>query len=132
MAFKSLLKPSESTVAAAATVGFVIAVYQMNIGNIAQVHASEPNHPVLESSRKKAGYTALAGVAALTLLTRDGNVGILGGGTIIAMELTARHAIMAHPVTGKLTAPESSAYVPNLQVVPEPDVTDYTNESYAR
>ena len=120
MTFKSLLKPSESTVASLATVGFVVALYQMNVGNIAQVHASDPNHPVLESSRKKAGYTALAGVTALTLLTRDANVAILGGGSIIAMELSARHAIMAHPVTGKLTAPEDgSAYTPNLSVVPE-------------
>ena len=113
MTFKSLLKPSESTMASLATVGFVVAIYQMGPGNIAQIHASDPNHPVLESSRKKAGYTALAGVAALTLLTRDANIGILGGGTIIAMELTTRHAIMAHPVTGKMTAPEDSAYVPS-------------------
>jgi hypothetical protein len=121
MNFKSLLKPSESTMAAAATVGFVIAVYQMNTGNVAQIHASDANHPILESSRKKAGYTALAGVAALFLLTRDANVGILGGGTIIAMEVSTRHAIMVHPQTGKLTAPGNSAYEPNLTVVPEPD-----------
>ena len=61
MVFRSILKPSESVVAGAATVGFVIAVYQMNLGTAAQVHATDANHPVLESSRKKAGYTALAG-----------------------------------------------------------------------
>ena len=128
MTFKSILKPSESTVASLATVGFVVAIYQMNIGNIAQVHASDANHPVLETSRKKAGYTAVAGVAALTLLTRDANIGILGGGTIIAMELTARHAIMAHPITGKMTAPEDTAYTPSTDqsnVVQMPDQGDY-------
>jgi|SRR5690349_9949846 len=108
--FKSILKPSESTVASAATVGFVIAIYQMNLGTGAQVHATDANHPVLETSRKKAGYTALAGVTALTLLTRDANVGILGGGTIIAMELTNRHSIMANPITGKMESPEGSVY----------------------
>jgi hypothetical protein len=134
MAFKSILKPSESTVAAAATVGFVIAVYQMNLGTGAQVHATDPNHPVLESSRKKAGYTALAGVTALTLLTRDANVGILGGGTIIAMELTNRHAIMANPVTGKMEAPGENAYLGKLSVVPEPAAQDDNSgyEEYAR
>jgi hypothetical protein len=134
MAFKSILKPSESTVAAAATVGFVIAVYQMNLGTGAQVHATDANHPVLESSRKKAGYTALAGVAALTLLTRDANVGILGGGTIIAMELTNRHAIMANPITGQMEAPTGSYYTPKLNVVPMPNASaDATyDESYAR
>jgi len=135
MAFKSILKPSESTVASLATVGFVVAIYQMNTGSIAQVHASDPNHPVLESSRKKAGYTAIAGVAALTLLTKDANIGILGGGAIVAMELTTRHAIMAHPLTGKLTAPEGSSYVPSAAddgtVV---DMSDYNQDSagYAR
>lgn len=137
MAFKSLLKPSESTMASLATVGFVVAVYQMHTGSISQVHASEANHPVLESSRKKAGYTALAGVAALTLLTRDANIGILGGGTIIALELTTRHAIMAHPVTGKMTAPEDSAYQPSYDqsnVVPLPDQAEQYEDSagYAR
>ena len=128
MTFKSILKPSESTVASLATVGFVVAIYQMNVGNIAQVHASDANHPVLETSRKKAGYTAVAGVAALTLLTRDANIGILGGGMIIAMELTTRHAIMAHPITGKLTAPEATPYAPaydDSNVVQMPDQGDY-------
>lgn len=134
MPFRSILKPSESTMASAATVGFVIAIYQMNTGSIAQVHASDANHPVLETSRKKAGYTAVAGVAALTLLTKDANIGILGGGTIIAMELTTRHAIMAHPVTGKLTAPESSAYVPSADQSNVVQMDDYSEESagYAR
>lgn len=96
--------------ASAAMVGFVIAVYQMHLGTGAQVHATDANHPVLESSRKKAGYTALAGVAALTLLTKDVNIGILGGGTIIAMELTNRHAIMANPITGKMESPSNQIY----------------------
>lgn len=126
--FRSILKPSESTMASAATVGFVIAVYQMNLGTGAQVHATDPNHPVLESSRKKAGYTALAGVAALTLLTKDVNIGILGGGTIIAMELTNRHAIMSNPITGKMEAPEGAARIyagPSLVPEAEPDASEY-------
>lgn len=129
--FRSILKPSESTMASAATVGFVIAVYQMNLGTGAQVHATDANHPVLESSRKKAGYTALAGVAALTLLTKDVNIGILGGGTIIAMELTNRHAIMANPITGKMESPTSQVYA-GPTIVPTPDDAEsgYADASY--
>jgi hypothetical protein len=128
MAFRSILKPSESTMASAATVGFVIAIYQMNLGTGAQVHATDANHPVLESSRKKAGYTALAGVTALTLLTRDVNIGILGGGTIIAMELTNRHAIMANPITGKMESPEGGRIYAGPSLVPDaaPD-TEYAD-----
>jgi hypothetical protein len=117
VAFKSILKPDQSVMASVASVAFVVAIYQMNVGTIAQAHATDPNHRVLESSRKKAGYTALMGVSALTLLTRDANVAILGGGAIIAMELNARHAIMAHPDTGKMTAPEASGYEPSYDNV---------------
>ena len=119
MSFKSILKPESSTVAGLATVGSVFAIYQLNVGPVAQAAASDSNHPVLESSRKKAGYTALAMVAALTLITKDANVGILGGGTIIAMELSYRHAIMAHPQSLRIQNPSpETAYEPAENVVP--------------
>lgn len=119
MSFKSILKPEGSTMAGLATIGAVFAVYQLNIGNVSQATATDSNHPVLENSRKKAGYSALALVAALTLITRDANVGILGGGTIIAMELSYRHAIMANPQTMKIENPNpSAAYAPAENVIP--------------
>lgn len=119
MTWKSVLKPEGSTVAGLATVGAVFAVYQLNVGNVVQAHATEANHPALETSRKKAGYTALALVAALTLITKDANVGILGGGTIIAMELAFRHGIMANPMSGKMENPNpQAAYTPAENVIP--------------
>lgn len=121
MNFKSVLKPEGSVMAGLATIGFVIAVYNLNLGSTAEVQATDANHPAHSTSRKKAGYTALAGVTALTLLTRDANVGILGGGTIIGMEISYRHAIMAHPLTGDLTPPTQSAYQPaEAKVLPLP------------
>jgi hypothetical protein len=119
MAFKSILKPEASTVAGLATVGAVFGVYQLNVGTVAQASASDSNHPVLAASRKKAGYTALVLVAALTLITRDANVAILGGGTIIAMELSYRHGIMANPQSMKMQNPNpQTAYEPAENVIP--------------
>jgi len=119
MSFKSILKPEGSTMAGLATIGAVFAVYQLNIGNVSQAAATDANHPVLNSSRKKAGYTSLALVAALTLITRDANVGILGGGTIIAMELSYRHGIMSNPATMKIENPNpATAYQPAENVIP--------------
>lgn len=121
MAFKSILKPDASTMAGLATVGVVFAVYQLNVGNVSQAMATDANHPVLETSRKKAGYTALALVAALTLITKDANVGILGSGTIIAMELSYRSGIMANPSSLKLENPNpQAAYEPAENVMPFP------------
>jgi len=119
MTFKSILKPEASTVTGLATVGAVFAVYQLNVGNVSQAAATDANHPVLQSSRKKAGLTALALVSALTLITKDANVGILGGGAIIAMELSYRHGIMANPASVQMQNPSpNTAYEPAENVIP--------------
>lgn len=121
MNFKSILKPSDSVVMSAATVGGVVAIYELHIGSVAQAHATDANHPANESSRKKAGLIALGAVAAFTLITKDANIGILGGGTIIAMEITYRHAIMTSPLTGQIQPPGASAYTPaGANVYPMP------------
>jgi hypothetical protein len=90
----------------------------MDLGAVAQVQATDANHPVLESSRKKAAYTAFIAVAGLTLIARDANIGILGFGSIIAMEAHYRHAIMADPLTGVLTPPSPNKYQPAENVLP--------------
>jgi hypothetical protein len=121
VAFKSVLKPEGSIMAGIATVGAVYGIYQLNVGPVSQAQATPANHPVLETSRKKAGFTALIFVSALTLIARDANIGILGGGTIIAMELAYRHGIMASPETGKIQNPNpSAAFEPAENVYPMP------------
>ncbi len=119
MTIKSVLKPEGSVVASVATLGAVYGVYQLNCGNVSQAHATDANHPVLETCRKKAGWESLILVAALTLITRDANIGILGGAGIIAMELSYRHAIMADTKTGKMAPPNGgNAYTPAEDVTP--------------
>ena len=119
MSLKSILKPEGSTMAGIATVVAVYGVYQLGIGPVSNAQATEPNHPVLASSRKKAGYTALALVGSLFLITKDANIAILGAGTIIFMELNYRHAIMAEPSSGKIQNPNpATAYEPAENVTP--------------
>jgi hypothetical protein len=118
MAFKSILKPSESVMAALAVAAVVYGVYQLDVGTVANAHATDANHPALESAKKKAGYTAIVLVGGLTLITRDGNVGVIGFGSIIAMELHYRQAIMASPETGRIQPPAASQYQPAENVIP--------------
>lgn len=118
MSLKSVLKPSESVMTALAVAGTVYAIYNLDVGSVSQAAASTPNHPALESSRKKAGYTSYIVVAALTLITKDGNVGVIGFASIVAMEIHYRTAIMSDPVTGQIVAPSAAAYVPAENVVP--------------
>lgn len=107
MAFKSYLKPENSIVAGLGVMGMVYATYQLNVGSLSQAQASDANHPVLESSRKKSGYVSAVLVAGIGLIAKDANIIILGSATIIAMELQARHAIMAHPQTGVMQPPDT-------------------------
>lgn len=118
MAFRSILKPEGSVMAALAVAGTVYAVYQLNVGSTAEAHATDANHPALESGRKKAGYTSFILVSGLFLLTKDGNVGTLGYGSIVAMEIAYRHSIMADPNTGRIQAPAETAYQPAENVIP--------------
>lgn len=121
MSFKSILKPDTSTMVGLSTVGIVFAVYQLNVGSVSQATATDANHPVLANSKKKAGFTALAIVGGLTLLTKDANVLILGAGTICAMELSYRTGIMANPQSLKMENPNpSAAYAPAENVTPFP------------
>lgn len=118
MSFRSVLKPEGSIMASVAAIGTVVAIYNLEIGPVSGAQATDANHPALETSRKKAGYTAFAIVSGLFLITRDGNVAILGYGTIAAMEISYRHAIMADPVTGTITPPAQSQYQNAANVVP--------------
>lgn len=119
MSFKSILKPDQSTMAGLATVGTVFAIYQLNVGSVSQAAATDANHPVLASSRKKAGWIALAAVSGLFLVTHDANTFILGSGSIIAMEIAYRHGIMSDPTSQKMQNPNpGAAYAPAENVIP--------------
>lgn len=110
MEIKSVLKPEGSVMSGMATVGLVVAIYSIAGGSLAEIHASDAYHPANEASRKKAAWIAFGAVSALTLITRDGNVGVLGYSTIIGMDLAHRHASATNPLTGKMQAPVEALY----------------------
>jgi len=112
MAFKSYLRPEGSVIAGLAVMGVVFSIYQLTIGPNVQVAMSEANHPSIETARKKAGYESAIVVAGIGLICKDANIIILGSASIIAMELSYRHAIMAHPETGQMVPPGESTYAP--------------------
>jgi hypothetical protein len=118
MAWKSYLKPENSVVAGVGVMGLVYATYNISLGTMSQAQATDANHPVLESSRKKAGYTSFILVAGIGLIARDANIIILGSATIIGMELQYRHSIMADPQSGIMQPPGNEIYNPAGAVVP--------------
>lgn len=106
------LSQENSLIMGAAVVGLVAATYQLGAGSVSSVHASDAYHPANDVSIKKSGWTALAEVAALTLLARDPNIAILGGAAIIVFHAHFRHAHVTNPGTGKMESPGTTAYTP--------------------
>jgi hypothetical protein len=105
MPIKSVLKPEGSVIMGAATAVMIWGVYDRSLPDAATMHATAPYDINLEAGRKKAVWTSAALLGAVSLLTRDVNVFILGGATLIALDLHARTAISSSPETGRLVSP---------------------------
>ena len=110
--FKSVLKPENSIGAGLATIAIVAGIYQLDVGSVSQVHASDAYHGANTAGIKKAGYTSLITVAGISLLARDPNIVILGGAAIIAFHAHYRHAHAVNPGTNMVESPGASAYTP--------------------
>jgi hypothetical protein len=109
MDIRSRLKPEGSITSGIAVAGSVFAIYSLGCGSMAEAHNSDANHPALASARKKAALSSFLFVSAMTLITKDANVGILGYSTMIAMDVSYQHAIMADPSSGIAQAPDETS-----------------------
>jgi hypothetical protein len=101
----SILKPSESVTVAIATGILVWAIYDHSLPDAATMRMTSSFDDNIESGRKKAAWTAAGVLAAITLVTRDVNVLVLGGAMIGAFDWHARHANATDPDSGDLVSP---------------------------
>lgn len=118
---KPLLSPENSIVAAAATIGIVAGIYALDVGPVSTVHMTATGGPeagAAASTIRKAGWTSLVAVGAITLLARDPNILIMGGAAIIAFHAHYRHSALVNPGTGQIEAPGPAAYAPAEYVTP--------------
>lgn len=106
------LRPADSITIALATGIGVSAVYGMDVGPVADVHATAPGDSAINASIKKAGVKSLLLVAGITLLTRDLNVVFIGGSMIILEHVMYLHADMASPSQGGQISVTPQAYQP--------------------
>jgi hypothetical protein len=96
---------------ALATAGGVFMLYGAKVGPAADVHTTLPGDPSVNAAIKKAGWESIALVVAMTLLSRDLNVAILGFGAIMVEHTMHLHAEMANPANGQIQA-SPAAYAP--------------------
>lgn len=99
---KPMLGQENSIITSLAVAAVVTGIYGSKVGPVADVHATNANDINNNAAIRKAGVEALALVVGVWLLSRDHNVLILGGATVIANELSYRHANMTAPENGQI------------------------------
>lgn len=109
--FTPRISGETSVIASLSVVALVVAIYNAKIGPVSDVHATGANDGNIAAGIRKAGWTSLGVVAAISLLAGDTNVIILGGAAVVAEELAYRHANMTNPATGQIQV-TPQAYVP--------------------
>lgn len=100
-----MLKPEISLGASLAVMALDFGIFNSHMPTVADVRASSPHDSNLDSSRKGATWTAIGACAALSLLSKDPNIFIFGGGFAVVMDWYYRSANATHPQTGQVTVP---------------------------
>jgi hypothetical protein len=95
------LKPEISISVGLATAALVYSVYSNATPSITEIRAAKPNDSDVEASRKLAAWTSAGVVAAVSLISKDPTVFILGGGMVVAVDWWHRHANVVNPLVGK-------------------------------
>lgn len=106
------LSPEGSFGATLAVMALDFGIYQLGMPATADVKAAAPHNTSIESSRTVSTWTAISACAALSLLAKDANIFIFGGGFAIVLDWHYRHANAVHPATGQVTLPPAKGTAP--------------------
>ena len=106
------LKPEMSLAASLAVMALDFGIYQLNLPTTADVKSSAPHNQAIDSSRSAATWTAISACGALSILARDPNIFIFGGGFAVVLDFYFRHANAVEPTTGQVTMPPAGGTSP--------------------
>jgi hypothetical protein len=96
------LRPEVSLPTALATGAIVYVTYDHALPSIADARVGGCNDDHLSRSERQAAWTSAAIVGAISLIAKDSNVFIVGGGMIILLSWWHRHANAVNPDSGKV------------------------------
>lgn len=99
------LKPEHSLGASLAVMALDFGIYQLSMPTLADVKNSAPHNSILLGANKSALWTSVSACAALSLLAKDANIFIFGGGFSVALNFYFKHASYTNPGTGEVTLP---------------------------
>ena len=113
----SILKPEFSLTVGLAVGAMTYGIYSFSLPTGAMMNSTQPQSLDIESARKKAAWTSVTIVSAVSLLAKDKTVLILGGMIIIALDVHARLANASAPGLGKVV--HNTGYTPAREAVSE-------------
>lgn len=109
---------------ALATSTVAIALYQRGLPSSADIRVGVPGDETIETVRKQNAWLAAGTVSIVSLLTKDPTVFIIGGLTVVAMDVFTRANNWASPVTNKIE--DTFSYM-SQDPTPEPEAAGYAS-----
>jgi hypothetical protein len=111
------LQPSASVGIGLATAGLVLAIHSKAVPSMADVRVGQPNDDHIDRSERAATWASVGVVSAISLLTKDPTIFIIGGSTAVALAWWTRHGNMVNPLTGTASM---EGLVQRLDLAPQP------------
>ncbi len=102
-----MLKPEVSLPVSLALGTMVYAIHSNATPPLIDIRAHAANDAHVDAARKTATWSSAAIVSFVSLVTKDPNIFIIGGGMVVLMDFWTRHANAVRPDVGKVSVRES-------------------------
>lgn len=121
------LQPSQSVGIGLATAGLVLAIHSQATPTMADIRVGQPNDDQVDRGERAASWLSVGIVSAISLLTKDPTIFIIGGAATVAMAWWTRHSNAVNPLIGLASSEGMSQRVDLRALGQEPGETEDSN-----
>lgn len=114
------LQPSQSVGIGLATAGLVLAIHSQATPTMADIRVGSPNDDQIDRGERAASWLSVGVVSAISLLTKDPTIFIIGGMATVAMAWWTRHSNALNPLIGMASQEGMASRVDLGAVASEP------------
>lgn len=114
------LQPSQSVGIGLATAGLVLAIHSQATPTMADIRVGSPNDDQIDRGERAASWLSVGVVSAISLLTKDPTIFIIGGMATVAMAWWTRHSNALNPLIGMASQEGMASRVDLAAVASEP------------
>lgn len=121
------LQPSQSVGIGLATAGLVLAIHSQATPTMADIRVGQPGDDQIDRGERAATWLSVGVVSAISLLTKDPTIFIIGGLSTVAMAWWTRHSNALNPLVGLASDNGMSQRVDLAAVATDPDDVESGN-----